>query len=90
MEWVPYTGRGTTVDTSLVQKSNVRSVYRALCDLFEIIHHSLYVLYSSGRTLRSIDIVDIYTEYLVWYTALPKVLRLGDRMSDCSAIRTVT
>lgn len=66
------------VDTSLAQKSNVRSVYRALCDLFEIIHRSLYVLYSSRRPLRSIDIVDIYTEYLVQYTALAIVLQLGE------------
>lgn len=78
MDWVPYTGRGTPVDTSLAQKSNVRSVYRALCDLFEIIHRSLYVLYSSGRPLASNDIVDIYTEYLLWYSALPIVLRLGE------------
>jgi hypothetical protein len=77
IEWVPYVGRGTPVDTNLAQKSNVQSTYRALCSLFEIIHSSLYVLYSSGRPLSSRDIVRIYTEYLSWYTSLPIALRLG-------------
>lgn len=77
IEWVPYTGRGTPVDPSLAQPSNVRSIYRALCEVSEIIHRSLYILYSSGRPISSTDIINIYTEYLSWYSKLPATLRLG-------------
>ncbi|KAH6667682.1 fungal-specific transcription factor domain-containing protein [Halenospora varia] len=77
-EWRPYIGYGTSVGNSLLQMSNARSVSVAICELFEVVHDSLYVLYMPGRLLSQRDILDIYTRYLSWYSAPPTALRLGE------------
>jgi hypothetical protein len=42
-EWFPYTGNEEQHDNdnALQQKSNIKSVYTALCKLFEVVHDSL-------------------------------------------------
>jgi hypothetical protein len=67
----------TFVSDYLLQTSNARSVAVAICELFEVVHHSLYVLYVPGRLLSKRDVLDIYTQYLAWYNSLPTALRLG-------------
>jgi hypothetical protein len=76
--WAPYTGDGSQTDTSLRQTSNTRSVYTALSDLFQVVHDSLYILYSPIRRLHGRDILDIYTKYLRWYNGLTVTVRLGE------------
>ena len=78
IKWIPYTSDGTSADRSLLQVSNVRSVYAAICQLIELVHDSLYLLYVPGRLLNSQDILNIYTRYLAWYSSLSVALRLGD------------
>jgi hypothetical protein len=77
IEWFPYTGQKELHNNTQHQESNIRSVYVALCDLFEVVHNSLYVLYTPGKALRSHEILDIYTSYLAWHSSLPLVLRQG-------------
>ncbi|KAI0391897.1 hypothetical protein F5Y17DRAFT_385159 [Xylariaceae sp. FL0594] len=75
--WVPYTDDGAPLQRSCEQPSNVRSVYKCFCELSELVHQSLYVLYSPGRPLTSRDLLSLYTQYLNWYDSIPEVLRLG-------------
>ncbi|KAI1818640.1 hypothetical protein GGS20DRAFT_581396 [Poronia punctata] len=75
--WVPYTDDGAPLQRSCEQPSNVRSVYKCFCELSELVHQSLYVLYSPGRPLTSRDLLNLYTQYLNWYDSIPEVLRLG-------------
>jgi hypothetical protein len=76
-EWLPYTDRGAPEVRSANQPSNVRSVYRCFCELSELVHQSLYILYTPGRHLTSNELLTIYTRYLNWYSSLPEALRLG-------------
>lgn len=75
--WIPYTDDGAPLHQSCEQPSNVRSVYKCFCELSELVHQSLYILYSPGRPLTSRDLLKIYTQYLNWYDRIPEVLRLG-------------
>ncbi|KAM0325029.1 hypothetical protein ACHAQA_007565 [Verticillium albo-atrum] len=75
--WIPYTDDGAPLQRSAEQPSNVRSVYKCFCELSELVHQSLYVLYSPGRPLTSRDLLSLYTQYLNWYDRIPEVLRLG-------------
>jgi hypothetical protein len=77
-EWIPYAGDQIPQGLDLRQPSNVRAVYRSLCELSTIIHHILYVMYADANSLMSRDILDRYTQLLGWYDSLPEVLRLGD------------
>ncbi|KAK4119353.1 hypothetical protein N657DRAFT_659105 [Parathielavia appendiculata] len=75
--WIPYTDDGAPLQRSCEQPSHVRSVYKCFCGLSELVHQSLYILYSPGRPLMSRDLLTIYTQYLNWYDRIPEVLRLG-------------
>lgn len=75
--WFPFTDDGTQLPQTHVQPSNVRSVYKCFCELTELVHETLYILYTPGRRLMSRDIVKLYTKYLGWYDNIPEVLRLG-------------
>ncbi|KAK3311032.1 fungal-specific transcription factor domain-containing protein [Chaetomium strumarium] len=75
--WIPYTDDGAPLQRACQQPSNVRSVYKCFCELSELVHQSLYILYSPGRPLTSRDLLIIYTQYLNWYDKIPEVLRLG-------------
>jgi hypothetical protein len=77
IEWFPYTGGKEHDNNKQHQESNIKSVYLALCDLFEVVHNSLYVLYTPGKVLQSHEVLDIYTSYLTWHSSLPLVLRQG-------------
>jgi hypothetical protein len=68
---------GAPLERNCTQPSNVRSVYRTFCELSEIVHRALYVFYTPGVELTSKSLLDIYTQYLNWYDAIPEVLRLG-------------
>ncbi|KAH7390115.1 fungal-specific transcription factor domain-containing protein [Cadophora sp. MPI-SDFR-AT-0126] len=75
--WVPYTDDGAPLQTACIQPSNVRSVYKTFCELSEIVHKSLYMLYTPGKPVTSKHLNDIYTEYIRWYSEIPSTLRLG-------------
>ncbi|KAL1840124.1 hypothetical protein VTJ49DRAFT_780 [Mycothermus thermophilus] len=75
--WVPYTDDGVPLQHPSEQPSNVRSVFKCFCELSELVHKSLYMLYSPGRVLTSRDLLDIYTRFVNWYDGVPDVLRLG-------------
>ncbi|CZT10552.1 related to nitrate assimilation regulatory protein nirA [Rhynchosporium agropyri] len=75
--WVPYTDNGAPLDTPCTQPSNVRSVYKTFCELSEIVHKSLYMLYTPGKPVTSKSLNDVYTEYIRWYSEIPETLRLG-------------
>lgn len=62
---------------SCEQPSNVRSVYKCFCELSELVHRSLYILYSPGSPVTGQKLQNIYTDYLNWYDRVPDVLRLG-------------
>ena len=68
---------GVPLQGSYEQLSNVRSVYKCFCELSELVHQSLYVLYSPVRRLTSWNLLGIYSQYLDWYDRIPEVLRLG-------------
>lgn len=59
------------------QPSNVQSVYKTFCELSEIVHQSLYALYTPGEPITSKVLLRVYTKYLRWYDSIPTVLRLG-------------
>jgi len=75
--WVPYTDDGAPLATAFTQPSNVRSVYKTFCELSEIVHKSLYMLYTPGKPVTSKSLNDVYTEYIRWYSEIPTTLRLG-------------
>ena len=75
--WIPYVGNQIPEGLDLRQPSNVRAVYRSLCELSTIIHNILYVVYADADPFPSRDILDRYTRMLGWYGSLPEVLRLG-------------
>jgi hypothetical protein len=70
-------GGGVPLERDFIQPSNVHSVYKAFCELSEIVHKSLYVLYTPGNHCTSKSLVGVYTIYLHWYDGIPEVLRLG-------------
>ncbi|KAH9211147.1 fungal-specific transcription factor domain-containing protein [Leptodontidium sp. 2 PMI_412] len=75
--WVPYTDDGAPLETAFTQPSNVRSVYKTFCELSEIVHKSLYTLYTPGTPVTSKSLNNVYTEYIRWYSEIPTTLRLG-------------
>jgi len=75
--WVPYTDDGAPLETACTQPSNVRSVYKTFCELSEIVHKSLYMLYTPGKPVTSQSLNNVYTEYIRWYSEIPSTLRLG-------------
>jgi hypothetical protein len=77
-EWIPYAGDQIPQGLDLRQPSNVRAVYKSLCELSTIIHSALYVMYSDTDSLTSRGILDRYTRMLGWYSSLPEMLRLGE------------
>ncbi|KAL2062109.1 hypothetical protein VTL71DRAFT_6375 [Oculimacula yallundae] len=79
--WVPYTDDGAPLETACTQPSNVRSVYKTFCELSEIVHKSLYVLYTPGKPVTSKSLNDVYTEYIRWYSEIPEALRLGQNFT---------
>ena len=77
-EWIPYAGDQIPQGLDLRQPSNVRAVYKSLCELSTIIHSTLYVMHADTDPVSSRDILDQYTRMLGWYSSLPEVLRLGE------------
>lgn len=68
---------GAPLETACTQPSNVRSVYKTFCELSEIVHKSLYMLYTPGKPVTSQSLNNVYTEYIRWYSEIPSTLRLG-------------
>ncbi|KAA8567599.1 hypothetical protein EYC84_008074 [Monilinia fructicola] len=75
--WIPYTDDGALLERNCTQPSNIRSVYATFCELSEIVHKSLYLLYAPGSNFTSNSLLRIYTRYLQWYESIPTALRLG-------------
>nr|CEG03766.1 unnamed protein product [Fusarium acuminatum CS5907] len=63
------------------QQSNERSVYKCFCELSELVHQSLYLMYTPGKSLTARGLLNTFTEYLSWYDTMPDVLRLGHNFS---------
>ncbi|XMA13646.1 hypothetical protein WAI453_006437 [Rhynchosporium graminicola] len=76
--WVPYTGNEIPAEPSRLQSGHVRTVHIVMCELFEVVHAALYILYMPGLPLTSKHILSIYHRYLTWYDSVPGTLRLGD------------
>jgi len=72
------TGRaGAPLERNCTQPSNVRSVYKTFCELSEIVHKTHYTFYTPGTKFTGKILLDVYTQYLRWYDAIPEALRLG-------------
>lgn len=74
--WAPYRDDSMEHERSFEEPSNVRTIHRYFCELSEIIHNSLYVLYSPGGTLSSTTLLEIYPHYLAWKESLPESCHL--------------
>lgn len=94
--WVPYTDDGKLMVSNLLkhanevgapldrpctQPSNVRSVFKSFAELSEIIHTSLYALYTPGVAVTSKAVLAVYNKFLYWYDGLTTVLRLGENFT---------
>ncbi|KAF7862637.1 hypothetical protein EAF04_007510 [Stromatinia cepivora] len=77
--WIPYTDdeSGAPLERNCTQPSNIRSVYATFCELSELVHQSLYLLYAPGSNFTSNSLLQVYTRYLRWYDSIPAALRLG-------------
>ncbi|KAG0645856.1 Nitrogen assimilation transcription factor nirA, partial [Hyphodiscus hymeniophilus] len=75
--WIPYTDDGGPLEQNCIQPSNIRSVYKTFCELSEIIHLTLYTLYTPGSSVTSKALLDVYGQYIKWYDTIPDALRLG-------------
>ena len=72
---------GAPLERNCTQPSNVRSVFKTFCELSEIVHRALYVLYTPGTHLNIKSLLDVYTQYLRWYEVIPEALRLGQNFT---------
>lgn len=81
--WVQYGHDGETQEVGFQVPSNIRSIHRHLCELSELVHRTLYVLYTPGDNLTIRDVLDLYTCYLEWYDTLPGLLRLSANSIPC-------
>ncbi|CZT13169.1 related to nitrate assimilation regulatory protein nirA [Rhynchosporium graminicola] len=74
---LPYVGDDLPLEPSELQTSHVRSVHIVTCELFEVVHEALYILYLPGLPLIGKHILQIYHRYLAWYDSVPVTFRLG-------------
>ncbi|KAL6917071.1 hypothetical protein FSST1_008566 [Fusarium sambucinum] len=79
--WVPYIDDGVPLQLLCEQQSNERSVYKCFCELSELVHQSLYLMHTPGKSLTARGLLNTFTEYLSWYDTMPDVLRLGHNFS---------
>jgi hypothetical protein len=56
--------------------SNLRSIYELFCELCEIMHRGMYILYAPQNELNSSHVLDIYKSYTAWYNSLPELLHV--------------
>jgi hypothetical protein len=77
MDWAPYFDDETHSNERATQTSNVRSVFKGICELSHIIYRSLHIMYSRQGSLISRDIMDVYRNYLDWYESMLGVLKSG-------------
>jgi hypothetical protein len=80
-EWVPYTDHGTLRSKATIQPSNVRTVYKCFCELSEIVHHTLYAMFTPEQEVTTKVVLSLYTRYLDWYSSIPVALRLGQNFT---------
>lgn len=73
--------QGAPFERSCTQPSNIRSVYKTFCELSEIVHQTMYTLYTPGNLVTGKKLLDIYTKYLNWYDLIPTALRLGQNFT---------
>ncbi|KFY91582.1 hypothetical protein V500_04589 [Pseudogymnoascus sp. VKM F-4518 (FW-2643)] len=77
MDWAPYFDDETQSNERATQTSNVRSVFRGICELSNIIYQSLHLVHSRQGSLTSRDVIDVYGKYLNWYESMLGVLKSG-------------
>ncbi|CZT13581.1 uncharacterized protein RAG0_17080 [Rhynchosporium agropyri] len=75
--WLPYVSDELPHEPSKLQISHARSVHIVTCELFEVVHEALYILYLPGLPLMGKHILQIYHRYLAWYDSVPATFRLG-------------
>jgi len=75
--WILYTDDGASLEQHCTQPSNLRSVYKTFCELSEIVHRTLYTLYTPGSNTISKVLLDAYGQYIAWYDTIPDALRFG-------------
>src|SRR5271170_3803018 len=75
--WVPYRDGGIVQERNFKEPSNVRTIHRCVCELSEIMHDSLYVLYTPGGNFSSKTLLEIYAHYLAWKASLPEPCHIG-------------
>jgi hypothetical protein len=83
-DWLWETEYGVAPEQASQQANDIRPVFTCFCALSEIIHSSLYTLYTPTSAVRSTNILNIYTRYLEWYGALPDALRVGGNPSPAA------
>ncbi|KAK4938268.1 hypothetical protein LTR10_021247 [Elasticomyces elasticus] len=75
--WIPYNDEGVNPDTSLHQRSNLRSVYKTFAELSGIVHQTTTCVLADDTRNLTANVKALYTEYLQFYDDLPDALRLG-------------
>lgn len=83
-DWLWQTEHGVAPEQPSQQSSDVLPIFTCFCALSEIIHCSLYVLYTPTSAVNSTDVLNIYTRYLEWYGRLPDALRVGGNPSPAA------
>jgi hypothetical protein len=76
--WAPYFDDGALLDKHGIQPSNVRSVFRGICELTHLMYGSLYILYTPGQPVTVQDVMGVYHQYLEWYESMLLVLKNGE------------
>lgn len=75
--WTPYFDDEMQFSDSVTQTSDVRSVFRGICELTHVMYESLHVLHSPTQSLSIPDVVEIYHHYLEWYNSMLEVIKSG-------------
>lgn len=83
-DWLWQTEYGNALEQRSQQSSDIRSIYNCFCNLSEIVHSSLYILYNPVSFVTSTKILNVYTRYLEWYSYLSKSLHQHDSPSPAA------
>ncbi|KAI0996624.1 hypothetical protein K3495_g11559 [Podosphaera aphanis] len=76
--WVPCTEENDLpCEIKPKQVSNIKSVFLTFCGLSELVHNSLYLLYSPATEVTKTKLLACYNSYLYWYDKIPVNLQHG-------------
>jgi hypothetical protein len=77
LDWTPYFDDEMRFDGSVAQTSDVRSVFKGICELTHVMYESLHVLHSPTQSLSIPGVIEIYHQYLQWYNSMLQVMKSG-------------